>query len=107
MKRCPQCGREYDLSMSFCLDDGAELLYGPGAGESSTAILEAADLGGDASTGSQLYTTDRTAIFPSTISEGANKNAHSNRAAGSASGTSHEALNSIAILPFTNFSADP
>ena len=31
MKRCPECGREYDVSMSFCLDDGAELLYGPGA----------------------------------------------------------------------------
>src|SRR5687767_7975553 len=29
MKKCPECGREYDLSMSFCLDDGAELLYGP------------------------------------------------------------------------------
>ena len=40
MKRCPQCGREYDLSMSFCLDDGAELLYGPAAvDEPSTAIL--------------------------------------------------------------------
>lgn len=30
MKKCPQCGREDDLSMSFCLDDGSELLYGPG-----------------------------------------------------------------------------
>ncbi len=29
MKRCPQCGREYDVTMMFCLDDGAELLYGP------------------------------------------------------------------------------
>jgi TolB-like protein len=32
MKKCQQCGREYDLSMSFCLDDGSELLYGPGRG---------------------------------------------------------------------------
>jgi TolB-like protein/Flp pilus assembly protein TadD len=40
MKKCPQCGREYDLSMSFCLDDGAELLYGPASGgEPQTAIL--------------------------------------------------------------------
>jgi serine/threonine-protein kinase len=40
MKRCPQCGREYDISMSFCLDDGAELLYGPAeAMEPATAIL--------------------------------------------------------------------
>src|SRR5262245_48467173 len=38
MKKCPQCGREYDLTMSFCLDDGSELLYGP-ADEPKTAIL--------------------------------------------------------------------
>ena len=31
MKRCPECGLEYDNSLSFCLDDGAELLYGPAA----------------------------------------------------------------------------
>ena len=29
MKRCPECGREYDNTMTFCLDDGSELLYGP------------------------------------------------------------------------------
>jgi hypothetical protein len=40
MKRCPQCGREYDNSMMFCLDDGAELLYGPASwDEPATAIL--------------------------------------------------------------------
>ena len=40
MRLCPQCGREYDNSMSFCLDDGAELLYGPAsADEPATAIL--------------------------------------------------------------------
>src|SRR5688572_23454326 len=40
MKQCPQCGREYDPSMMFCLDDGAELLYGPAPmGEPATAIL--------------------------------------------------------------------
>ena len=39
MKRCPQCGREYDASMSFCLDDGAELLYGPSSPDPQTAIL--------------------------------------------------------------------
>ncbi len=39
MKKCPQCGREYDSSMSFCLDDGAELLYGPAADEPATAIF--------------------------------------------------------------------
>src|SRR5688572_32414898 len=40
MKKCPQCGREYDHSMMFCLDDGAELLYGPASmNESATEIL--------------------------------------------------------------------
>ena len=42
MKRCPQCSREYDSSMMFCLDDGAELLYGPAAAgndEPATVIL--------------------------------------------------------------------
>ncbi len=33
MKRCPECGREYDNTMMFCLDDGAELLYGPAMSE--------------------------------------------------------------------------
>jgi hypothetical protein len=40
MKRCPECDREYDLSMSFCLDDGAELLYGPASmDEPATAVF--------------------------------------------------------------------
>ncbi len=30
MKRCPKCRRDYnDDSLSFCLDDGSELLFGP------------------------------------------------------------------------------
>ena len=33
MKRCLKCGREYDSTMAFCLDDGAELLYGPASSE--------------------------------------------------------------------------
>ncbi len=40
MKRCPQCGRNYnDDSLSFCLDDGSELLFGPATDEPATAIL--------------------------------------------------------------------
>ena len=40
MKRCPECGREYDNTMSFCLDDGAELLYVPASDEPAQADLE-------------------------------------------------------------------
>jgi TolB-like protein/Tfp pilus assembly protein PilF len=40
MKKCPQCGREYDSSMMFCLDDGTELLYGPASkDEPATAVI--------------------------------------------------------------------
>ena len=40
MKKCPQCGREYDIGMMFCRDDGAKLLYGPASmDEPTTAIL--------------------------------------------------------------------
>ena len=40
MKRCPRCGREYDNTLMFCLDDGAELLYGPANTDGpSTAIV--------------------------------------------------------------------
>lgn len=57
MKRCPACGREYDLSMSFCLDDGEELLYGP-ATEPQTAILHDAARPGEAATRAQIHTTE-------------------------------------------------
>src|SRR4051794_8276420 len=49
MKRCPECRRDYyDDSLLYCLDDGSELLDGPGsqapiADEPATAILN--DLG--------------------------------------------------------------
>ena len=40
MKKCPLCGREYDNTMMFCLDDGTELLYGPASmDEPQTAIF--------------------------------------------------------------------
>ncbi|MBX3292079.1 MAG: tetratricopeptide repeat protein [Acidobacteria bacterium] len=53
MKRCPQCGREYDASMMFCLDDGAELLYGPATGRSEPP----------ASAGGQFGVEPQTAIL--------------------------------------------
>lgn len=63
MKRCPQCGREYDVSMSFCLDDGAELLYGPASmDEPETAILHDTAPPAGASTHAQIHTTERTAV---------------------------------------------
>ncbi len=70
MKRCPQCGREYDLSMSFCLDDGAELLYGPASmDEPKTAILHATEPPSEAATRAQIHTTEQTAVLPSGLSD--------------------------------------
>ncbi|MGH9947490.1 MAG: tetratricopeptide repeat protein [Pyrinomonadaceae bacterium] len=83
MKKCPQCGREYDLTMSFCLDDGSELLYGPASGrqetgdgslenEPATAILsESRPVGtlaggqfvDESQTRQFVHTTDQTAIL--------------------------------------------
>lgn len=65
MKKCPQCGREYDLSLSFCLDDGSELLYGPGFSEEpKTAILDHITTPDEAATLAQVQTTDRTVVSP-------------------------------------------
>jgi TolB-like protein/Tfp pilus assembly protein PilF len=66
MKKCPQCGREYDNSMMFCLDDGMELLYGPAApDEPATAILPVGDqVGGGADIRGQIHTTKKTAVLP-------------------------------------------
>lgn len=70
MKRCPQCGREYDSSMMFCLDDGVELLYGPAAvDEPATAILYETGPQSEAATRAQIYTTDQTAELRSGIVE--------------------------------------
>src|SRR4051812_40419605 len=71
MKRCPQCGREYDNTMMFCLDDGTELLYGPAStDEPATAILSefgVPPLGGspsESATRMQIDERGKTAILP-------------------------------------------
>src|SRR4051812_34686313 len=65
MKRCPQCGREYDLTMSFCLDDGSELLYGPADVDGpSTELLQEGPILSENRTRAQFHTTERTAVLP-------------------------------------------
>src|SRR4051794_16922398 len=45
MKRCPECGRDYDDdSLRYCLDDGASLLFGPATSEPATALLPNANV---------------------------------------------------------------
>jgi TolB-like protein/Tfp pilus assembly protein PilF len=56
--------------MSFCLDDGAELLFGPASGEDpQTAMLTDAAGRSEAATRAQISTTDQTAVFPGGSSE--------------------------------------
>src|SRR5947209_5056262 len=72
MKRCPQCGREYDVTMSFCLDDGSELLYGPADvpnDEPRTAILHDTGSPNEAPTRAQIHTTEQAAVSPSGLVE--------------------------------------
>ncbi|QQS32360.1 MAG: tetratricopeptide repeat protein [Acidobacteriota bacterium] len=76
MKQCPQCRRQYDNTMMFCLDDGTELLYGPARSEPGavatgfptdepqTAILHSTAAPGEAPTRAQIHTTEQTAVFP-------------------------------------------
>ncbi|MBA3351575.1 MAG: hypothetical protein H0U23_03970, partial [Blastocatellia bacterium] len=84
MKRCPECRRDYhDDTLSFCLADGTELVYGLSYEIPATAILSepGADRGpqtgslagvvdatgfprSEDQTRSQIHTTDQTAIFP-------------------------------------------
>ncbi len=68
MKRCPECGREYDNTMMFCLDDGTELLYGPASGsgvsdEPATAILHSTAAPGEAPTRAQIHTTEQATVL--------------------------------------------
>lgn len=58
--------------MMFCLDDGAELLYGPVSGsddEPATAILHETARPREGETRAQIFKTDRTAVLPSGVSE--------------------------------------
>ncbi len=67
MKRCPECRRDYDDTLSFCLADGTELVYGLSDDEPATAILSEPGAlatgfrGGEDQTRPQINTTDQTA----------------------------------------------
>ncbi len=61
MKRCPECRRDYyDDTLSFCLADGTELVYGLSDEEPAT---------GDAPTRAQIHTTEQTAVLPPGVVE--------------------------------------
>jgi len=79
MKRCPECGRDYnDETLNFCLEDGAALIQGsvPSPDEPATAVLPGFSAGNEAATA---------VLMQPTAGEG----------------------NSIAVLPFAHLSNDP
>ena len=105
----------------FCLDDGAELLYGPASmDEPATAILHETDAQGEASTRAQIYATDQTAVCPSGITETPKANTFDKRLLlalpalvvilGGFFGYRYFAptdqIESIAVMPFVNESGD-
>lgn len=90
MKKCPLCSREYDDTMRFCLDDGSELLYGPGNAQAifDPTLSEAPTIAADLITPISGDLESATIVMPSLISLS-------------------ERSDSIAVLPFVNMSADP
>jgi TolB-like protein/Tfp pilus assembly protein PilF len=75
MKRCPECRRDYyDDTLSFCLEDGTQLVYGVAADEPATAILselaaaeglaQETNFRSESATRPQIHTTDQTAVLP-------------------------------------------
>jgi adenylate cyclase len=129
MKRCPQCGRTYDLSMTFCLDDGTELLYGPATArrfndEPATAILKVPETPSEKATWPRKKTTNETAILPTDPVDGLRNRGLDKRLLAapvllavivlggflgyrSFKSPSGGEINSIAVLPFQNKSGDP
>jgi TolB-like protein/Tfp pilus assembly protein PilF len=126
MKRCPECRRDYfDDSLSYCLEDGAELIQGSVPSpqdEPATAILHAADITGEAPTRTQIRTSGDADGFPPTTARDAR--AFDKRlvivplllaaiALGgflayrnfNSAGSEH--IDSIAVLPFENLGGDP
>lgn len=83
MKRCPECRRDYyDDSLLYCLDDGTALLEGPAATDEPATVVYPA-VGGQASSGQSHNAVTE-------VLTGETQNTRS-----------------IAVLPFTNISADP
>ena len=115
MKHCPECNRNYaDPTLSFCLQDGAPLIFGPAADEPRTAILS-----GDSTREAPTRTFE-----PTPTARPSNEHAASNRrsvAIGMAvlflsalgiggylySGlNSPKQIDSIAVMPFVNESGN-
>jgi TolB-like protein/Tfp pilus assembly protein PilF len=60
MKHCPECNKNYaDPTLSFCLQDGAPLIYGEAIEEPPTEVLHATGDRPGSTTRTQIYSTDQ------------------------------------------------
>jgi TolB-like protein/Flp pilus assembly protein TadD len=125
MKRCPECRRDYyDDTLSFCLNDGKELVYGLSPDEPATAILSGVELPSESPTRAQINTTGQTAVLPTGTGDVVPKPRGLDKrllavpfllaiiVLGGFFGYRYfkpavtEQINSIAVLPFVNASGD-
>jgi TolB-like protein/Flp pilus assembly protein TadD len=122
MKRCPECRRDYhDDTLSYCLADGAELVYGLDSDQQVTAILHEADVAVDNPKRQPIGTTAPTAILPSGAVNSSDRSRRWLFAVASLVGLvaicffgyrylsvspKGAATNSIAVLPFANATGD-
>lgn len=128
MKACPECKKVYyDESLNYCLDDGASLILGPAKDEPATAIFSSDRSVDEAPTrtfepslaGEKYPLTD----IPSTKAAGRIASTKNSLIAGAFGvllvtalglggywyygGPARKQINSIAVLPFQNRSAEP
>jgi TolB-like protein/Tfp pilus assembly protein PilF len=119
MKRCPECRRDYyDDTLSFCLEDGATLVYGVPTGEPQTAVLSAD--GSSNEPGTRLLGPATSATEPTGAGGGSISNSRIAVALGLflvlavgiggylyyGRGSSRD-IESIAVLPFLNVGGNP
>lgn len=113
--------------MSFCLDDGSELLFGPASGagagdEPATAILHSTAAPGEAPTRAQIKMTDQTTVLPTGTGDIGTSKSFDKRLLlaplalaviilGGFFGyryiTPAKQIESIAVMPFVNESGNP
>ncbi len=68
MKRCPECRRDYyDDTLFYCLDDGNALLDGPATADQLIGLLPTIEMKSGSSTSPLNLSEEQTAILPSGI----------------------------------------
>lgn len=121
MKHCPECNKNYaDPTLSFCLEDGASLIFGPAVEEPETAILS----GDPASESRTKFKSYARTFDPDPTRTAPFSNASRTWVFGTAaaviifaaavyfayfyfpSTTSTKPIDSVAVLPFVNKSGD-